>query len=250
MDLSNYKLIWDCHTHSLFSGDAHSTIEENVKSAVAKGIKKIAVTEHGFNHRYGIKREEVAKIRAEIERLKKIYPIEILLGFEANLISLDGDIDLTPEEQKIFDIILLGVHKTPKAKSFKAFWNFKLPNLLFRTKKHQQKVTNSYIKALQKNKIDIVVHLHYVVRVDAVRIAEEASKHNTLIELNNKHMLFNEAEINKMAEKGAKFIIDSDAHCAENVASCPNVFDFLASHDVPLDRIVNLKKVEQSDGQN
>ena len=250
MNINDYKLIWDCHTHSKFSKDAHSTIEENVKHAVEKGLKRIAITEHGFNHKYGIKREEVQTIRDEIERLKKIYPIEILFGVEANLISLNGDIDLTKDEQKLFDIILLGVHKTPKAKSFKAFFNFKLANLLLKTKKHQQKVTDSYIKAMQNNKIDIIVHPHYVVRIDALKLAKEAVKHNILIEINNKHPLLSESEIAKMAELGANFIIDSDAHNASDVGECKNVFEFLRTHNIPLERIVNLKKVNQSDGQN
>ena len=245
MDISGFKQIWDCHTHTVYSGDGKGTIEQNVRSAVEKGLSKIAITDHGFNHMaYGIKREKVEEMRAEIERLKKIYPIEILFGIEANLISLQGDIDLTPEEQKLFDIVLLGIHKSAKPATFGGWFNFALRNLLWDTKKHSQKVTNAYILALQKNRIDIVVHLHNIVHVDAVKIAKEAVKHNTLIELNNKHMLFSEQELWDMANEGASFVIDSDAHVPEGVGNCPNVWEFLKTHNAPLERIVNFKKID------
>lgn len=246
MDISGYKQIWDCHTHTLYSGDGKGTIEQNVRSAVDKGLTKIAITDHGFNHMsYGIKRDKVKEMRSEIERLKKNYPIEILYGIEANLISLHGDIDLTSEEQKWFDIILMGVHKSTKPATFGGWFNFTLRNLLWDTKKHSAKVTDSYIEALQKNKIDILVHLHNIVHVDAVKIAKEAVKHNTLIELNNKHvLLFTQQELWDIANTGANFIIDSDAHVPEGVGDCPNVWEYLRRNDVPLDRIVNFKKID------
>lgn len=245
MDISNYRQIWDCHTHTIYSGDGKGTIEQNVCAAVKQGLTKIAITDHGFNHMaYGIKRERVKEMRAEIERLKKIYPIEILLGIEANLISYDGDIDLTQEEVKWFDIILLGIHKSTKPKKFWGYFNFTLRNLMWNTKRHSQKITNSYILALKKYPINILVHLHNIVKVDAIKIAAEAIKKGTLIELNNKHMLSSEQEINQMAAMGAKFIIDSDAHRPENVGRCPNVTEFLKSHNVPLESIVNLQKLD------
>ena len=250
MDISGYQQIWDCHTHSKYSKDAQDSIEDNVRSAYQKGLKRIAITDHGFNHKYGIKREDVLEMRKEIERLKKIYPIEILLGIEANIISLDGEIDLSKEEQSWFDIIILGVHKSARPNKISAFFNFFLANLIWKTKHHQKMVTNAYIQALKNNKIDIVVHLHNIIRVDAIEVAKEAAKHGTLIEFNNKHMLFSEDEIKEMAKVGANFVIDTDAHRACDVGNPQKVLEFLKTHDVPLERIVNFKKVEQSDGQN
>lgn len=244
MDLTNYRQIWDCHTHTIYSGDGKGTIEQNVQAAIKCGLTKIAITDHGFNHMaYGVKREKIKEMRAEVERLKKLYPIEILLGIEANLISYDGDIDLTEEEIKWFDIILLGIHKSTKPKKFWGFLNFTLRNLMFNTKRHSQKITNAYISAIKKYPINILVHLHNIVRVDALKIAKEAVKTGTLIELNNKHMLFSEQEIKDMAALGAKFIINSDAHSPERVGNCPNVMEFLKGHNVPLNSIVNLQKV-------
>ena len=97
---------------------------------------------------------------------------------------------------------------------------------------------------MQKKRRDIVGHVHNIVHVDAVKIAKEAVKHNTLIELNNKHMLFSEQELWDMANEGASFVIDSDAHVPEGVGNCPNVWEFLKTHNAPLERIVNFKKID------
>lgn len=244
MNIDGYKQTFDCHTHSFYSKDAVSSIEENVKAAVELGLKKIAITDHCFNHKYGIKLNDVKKIREEIERLKKIYPIEILHGVEANLISYNGDIDLTHEQQKMFDIVLLGLHKSARKRTLGGFLGFTLPNLWCKSKKHKQKITNSYVLALQKNKIDIVVHLKYVCDVNVVEIAKEAVKHGTLIELNNKHTLLTQEEVNAMEKIGAKFIVDSDAHNSKDVGKCPNVMEFLRNSKVNLDAIVNLEKMQ------
>ena len=151
-------LFGDYHTHTKFSRNHHgkSTIEENVKVAVQKGLKEIGITEHGFNHIFfGVRRKNIKKMRAEIDRLSKIYPIKIYLGIEANLISSDGDIDLTEEEQTWFDYVVMGYHTFGKPKSFKEYRNFFKPNArAWRKNAYTAEIieanTNAYIKAIQK----------------------------------------------------------------------------------------------------
>ena len=41
------KYIIDTHTHTVASGHAYSTLIENAKAASAKGLKALAVTDHG-----------------------------------------------------------------------------------------------------------------------------------------------------------------------------------------------------------
>ncbi|MDD6880048.1 MAG: PHP domain-containing protein, partial [Firmicutes bacterium] len=82
---SQYRMVYDHHTHTVFS-HGKGTIEDNVKVASAKGLKSVAITDHGPGHlTYGIKRGKLIGMRQEIERLKPLYPdMEILLGVEAN----------------------------------------------------------------------------------------------------------------------------------------------------------------------
>ena len=95
----------DYHTHTIYSGGrfnvkhATGTILENAMMAKQKGLKQIAITEHGFSHKlYGVKRKNIDKMRKEIDEAKKTTGIDILLGIEANIISSEGDVDLTDED--------------------------------------------------------------------------------------------------------------------------------------------------------
>ena len=109
--MNEYKMLFDYHTHTTFS-HGKGSIEDNVKEAVKKGLKAIAITDHGPGHMtYGIKREDVPVMRAEIERLKPLYPqIEIYLGVEANIIDTGNNLDVTSEEIPQYDFILAGYH--------------------------------------------------------------------------------------------------------------------------------------------
>ena len=66
-------LLGDYHTHTVFS-HGKGTIEENVKVAQKKGLKEIAIADHGFQHRlYNIKRRDVPLMRKQIEDLKQTW---------------------------------------------------------------------------------------------------------------------------------------------------------------------------------
>ena len=102
-------LVADYHTHTKYSRHNHGkgTIEENVRVAYEKGLRQIAITDHGFNQKmYGVRRIDIPKIKKEIEDATECYPIEVLLGVEANLISSQGDLDITEEDYKDLDIVL------------------------------------------------------------------------------------------------------------------------------------------------
>ena len=67
------KIYADYHTHTYYS-DGKSTIEDNVKIAIARGLKTIGISDHGYKHYYfGVKYDNYAKIRAEIDALKEKY---------------------------------------------------------------------------------------------------------------------------------------------------------------------------------
>ena len=79
-----YKMTFDYHTHSTYS-DGKGTMEESVKTAISKGLKGLAITDHGPGHLfYGVKRKEIPQMKEEIQRLREAYPqIDIYFGVEA-----------------------------------------------------------------------------------------------------------------------------------------------------------------------
>jgi putative hydrolase len=243
-------LYGDYHTHTKYSRNGHgkSTIEENVKTAYEKGLKEIGITEHGFRHAtFGVRKKNIKKMRAEIERLKKIYPINIYLGIEANLISSEGDIDLSAEEQQWFDYVIMGYHKLALPKNLREYFKFFKPNAkAFKKNSYTQEIveanTLAYIKAIKKNRINIISHIGSKMKVDVVQIAKVCQQTGTLIEINGRRICFEPAEIQKLISIGTKFIIDSDAHIASNVGECNKPTNFAIMHNIPKDLIVNLDK--------
>ena len=125
----------DYHTHTFYS-DGKQSIMESAISARNKGLKEIAITDHGFNKLAGLNRKNIDKIRKECEEAEKETGVKVLLGVEANIISKNGDIDLNPSDIDKLDIIVVGFHQIVKAKSFMDKLSFVLPNnLKSKTKK-------------------------------------------------------------------------------------------------------------------
>lgn len=94
-----YRAVYDYHTHTTYS-HGKGSIEDNVKAAIAAGLRGIGISDHGPGHlTYGFKRENIPKMRAEIEALRLKYPqIEIFMSVEANIISAGNFLDVTKDE--------------------------------------------------------------------------------------------------------------------------------------------------------
>ena len=179
---------------------------------------------------------------SKAERLKKVYPqIEILLGIEANLLNLNGELDMTEEDFKNFDYCIFGVHYFTFGKGVKGSFKFNMHNILMKsTKKYIDKVTDSYIKAIEKYPVKVVVHPNYAVPVNVKRLAEAAAKKGVLIEFNGKRTKFTDEQAQDLINSNAKFIIGSDAHRPERIAECSIPRQFIEKYNIPLDRIVNI----------
>lgn len=245
-------LFGDYHTHTKYSRNHHGkgTIEQNVKVAVEKGLKEIGITEHGFNHIfYGVRRRNIKKMRAEIDRLNAIYPIKIYLGIEANLISKNGDIDLSIKEQSMFDYVIMGYHKCAMPKSFADFSFFRQNAKAYANDSYTQKIiddnTNAYINAIKNNRINIISHLGSKMKVDVLKIAKQCKRSGTLIELNGRRLCFDSVEAKQMVELETKFIVDSDAHCPSNVGECNLGTNFVIKNSIPLQLVSNLDKTPE-----
>lgn len=239
----------DYHTHTIYTHGS-GTVEDNVKSAINRGLKQIAITEHSFSQMYyGITPEEYNELRIEIEDLRRKYKgkIDILCGLESNLISLDGTIDLPREKREIVDILVVGYHANFRPKGLKSFFNFWIPNVLGfggKSKRQIEKNTEAYIKALRTYDIDIISHLNsHRCYVDPVKICKVAKEVGTYIELNGKVINFTEEQIKDMVATGVKFIINSDAHYPSRVGKNHRAMNIVDKYNIPPEQIANLDKI-------
>ena len=103
--------------------------------------------------------------------------------------------------------------------------------------------TEAYINCLRKYKVNFISHLNEHVKVDVYKVACEAKKQGTIIELNNKHLSFDENDAKALIESGCDFILSSDAHRKDRIAKLDRVLDFVEKYNIPKDRIVNLDRV-------
>lgn len=79
----------DYHTHTVYS-HGKGTVEDNVRAAIAAGLKQLAITDHGFRHlTYNVRRGDWPYIMGDVEAARQKYPqIDIFLGLETNFNSL------------------------------------------------------------------------------------------------------------------------------------------------------------------
>lgn len=240
-------LLADYHTHTKYSRQGHGkgTVEENVRIAYEKGLRQIAITDHGYNQKmFGIRRKSVSNLKHDIDEAMERYPIDVLLGVEANIISSKGDIDIIDEDYNHLDILLMGFHRLVKSTSTREQLTFVMKNVLSNifhhtSKKQREKNTNAYINAMRKYDIDILTHLNHVCKVDVEKVARVAKETNTLIELNGKRLGMSDSEILKCLEIGCKFVINSDAHTPDRVGECHLGLEAALRLRIPDSAIVN-----------
>lgn len=236
-------MVYDHHTHTVYS-HGKGSIEDNVKVAVSKGLKSIAITDHGPGHlTYGIKTEELPEMRAEIARLSTLYPeIEILLGVEANTKRTAPYLDV--EDKTDFDILLAGYHfGILRAGMVTNYINSHTG--LFGGDSSTLKVRNTdmILKALYENDIDILTHPGDKGPFDIYDIAKACADTDTMIEINAKHKHLTVDEIKIAAEFDVKFVIGSDAHIPEKVGEFREPLERAIEAGLDLCRIVNIERI-------
>ena len=236
-------LYGDYHTHTPYS-HGKGTILDNAMVAKNKGLKEIAITDHGFSHKlYGVKRDQIQNIIMDIDKAKSATGVNILFGIEENLISLDGNIGITKKDLDFLNIVNVGYHKMAKAETKKDFFGLFLPNnLKWYTKRQIQKNTICVLKAIDTQPINIITHLGVGMPVNVEEVARLAKQKGVFIELNGKRISFTPADMEALLKYDTDFILNSDAHIPEKVGDVRNGMKYVLKYHIPEKNIVNLGK--------
>lgn len=243
-------LYGDYHTHTTYSRHGHGkgTVLENASVAADKGLKQIAITDHGFNHEfYGIRRKDIPELKEDILNAREVTGVDILLGVEANLISLDGNVDVREEDYEFLDIVLMGYHRMVKTTTFRdkvyLNWANDMAKIFRPSMEKINRNTTAFLKALDKYPIDIITHLNYGFETDTIAVAKMAKQKDVYVELNGKRINFTDDEILTMASEGVKFIVNSDAHRPMRVGEVNNGLDTIYRLNIPLSQVANVDKI-------
>lgn len=247
------KIYGDFHTHTLYS-HGKGTVEDNVKQAQKEGLNAIAITDHGLHHLvFGLRRWKIEKLKKDISNLKDKYNVKILMGIEANITGLKGSLDLKPSDYEMFDVILAGYHKAVFAHSPKDFFKLFMRNYLFGKNVSAKAIksnTSAIVNAIKNNKIDILTHINYGIKVDCKEIAKAAFDYGTFIEINGKRISYSDEEFMQMYDTGVNFIINSDAHTPDRVGEVGLATELIKKLGVAPERIVNLGQLPKFRSKN
>ena len=239
----------DFHTHGSFSHGKGSAYG-NAEAAHKKGLKSLAITEHGlFILVGGLSKKEIDDARKEFDEAQKAFPdIKMYFGVEADIISPDGEVDLPSNYEEIFDVVLLGLHYCVRGTRFRNVYWIVWQNLfrifIFNRKKLREINTKALCNAMRRYRIDALSHLGTSMPdYDIVRVAETARETDTCIELNNKHKSLTLDQLVYLASTGVKYLLSSDAHDPENVGSVEYMQELALKAGIDPDKILNLNKI-------
>lgn len=159
------KMLVDIHTHTISSGHAYSTIDENMRAASEKKLRMVAMTDHspgmpGSTHMFHFSNLKVIP--------SEMYGVTLLRGVEANIINYEGEIDMGEEILSSLDIVIASLH--PPCIDFS----------------DEETVTSGIEKVMENPYVNIIGHPgdnRYP--MDFERVVKAAKRTGTLLEVNN-----------------------------------------------------------------
>ncbi len=155
----------DLHVHTTASGHAYSTLKEYVDWAKTIGMKTIGFSDHGPAMPGG---PNIFHIGNQTIIPRVIEGIRILRGVEANILSVNGDIDITEKYIKRLDYCIASLH-----------------DVVIRPSTVDLN-TQALIHAVKNPDVDIIGHSgnpRFPIHIDAFVTA--CLEHNKVIEINN-----------------------------------------------------------------
>lgn len=241
---SKYKIIADYHTHTTYS-HGKGSIEDNVMNAIQKGLKTLAITDHGSKHFiFGVSEKNLLKQKEEINRILQKYPdFQLLFGVESNITGIDGGYDITAGFENNFDIILCGFHKPVWADKFTDYFDIfynSYSKLIYKPTKEQiAKNTKAYINLIKSKPIDIISHINYHLKVDIKEVAKAASDYGVAIEVSSRHSDCTEEDYEALFASNVMLTLNSDAHKPEDIGNIDKALAIIDKYNVNPKRIIN-----------
>lgn len=132
--------ISELHTHSTWS-DGRVSIRTMAEAALRRGYRILAITDHshGLGITQGIKPEDLAKQRAEIDTVQEEFGdrLRILQGIEVE-IKADGTLDYSDDTLAQLDLVIASLHVS--------------------LRQPREKVTQRIVNAIRNPHVDIIGH--------------------------------------------------------------------------------------------
>ena len=240
--------IADLHSHSTYS-DGRGKLADNIQAASAKGLEQYAITDHGpRNLGVGVSNEnKYREIKAVVAQLQPNYPnLQILVGSEADVISLEGEIDLSSEIIEELDLLIVGLHPYIWPKTWRDGWDFVLSNQLLRiTRRYEDQVrcrnTKALVEAIAKYPVDIISHPNLAMPIEISEVARACQKYHTAYEINTGHNYQTIEDVLTAAKEGVNFVVNSDAHFPTSIGCLETGIELLQRSGIGPEQSLNLR---------
>lgn len=227
--MGRYQIIADLHTHSIASTHAYSTIGEMAQSAADKGLYALAITDHGPTMPGSPGPWYFTCLRELPLHYKGVL---LIAGMEANVLNLEGDLDISEIEIQRLDWVVASVHNL-------GLEGLKDPDV--------DKCTQMWLNIAKKPYVNVIGHSgdpRFAYDLD--KVIPAFGENHKLVEINDHSFearpqnVANCIAIAKACKKyGVPIAVNSDAHFETKVASHKNALRMLEEIDFPEELIVN-----------
>lgn len=222
------KIVADMHTHTLVSGHAFGTLQENLRAASERGLQFVAATEHGpampgAPHKWYFSNMRVLP--------RELYGVRLIKGVEANLMNVAGDLDLEERLLANLEYVAVGFHEDCIQPG------------------SQEENTAALLNAIANPLVDTVVHPgNPRFPIDFPRVLAAAAEQGVLVEINNSSLISSRIgseefcrEIASLAARhGYRVVLGSDAHWWGDVGNLSRALELARSAGIPDENILNL----------
>lgn len=223
------KNLIDIHTHSLASGHAYSTLQENVFEARKKGLVYYGLSDHGPAMPGGPHPYFISNMRIIPETIEGV---RILKGVELNIMDAKGTFDVEQDDLMNLDYAIASLHIP----------TFKPQDCQTNTQACIEAMKSPFVKVLG-HPDDSRFPLDYRVLVEA------AKQTHTLIEINNSSLSPNTFRLGAKdnylklltlcAELQVPILCNTDAHISFLVGDINRATELLDEAKFPYSLIVN-----------
>ncbi len=195
----------DLHMHSQFSPcSVNTNIADNVKIAKLKGLKVIAITDHGttkYPKWFNSYIKEIERVQASEESIR------VLKGMEVD-VTINGELIVDNKILKQLDVVIAALHTWPGLMGDPLYkWWYKVLSKVI-NEGHAWIIAHP--TDIAWNKIEPPIEL-------CLEIIDLAKENDIVIELNYHHKDPNDMFLKLCIERGVKITPTSDAHKLEEI---------------------------------
>ena len=224
------EIQFDLHTHTIASGHATTaTITDMAKSAAAKNLKMLGISDHGPATLGG---GRISYFRNLAYAPRKRLGVEMLYGVEVNIMDNKGTLDLDDTILKNLDYAIASMHR-PVIK----------PGTI-------EENTEAYIAAMKNPYVRIIGHCDDVkYPVDYFALVQAAMKNHVFLEINNSSLspdgyrgntkANNLMILNLCKHFHYPVLLSSDSHGPEHVGDFSYALELVKLAEMPEELILN-----------